>query len=252
MYFSKHKHILSVAIMLSAIIRLTGSLVEGLIRMIVNRNVKLTPDIMDSVLWNVQAVCSLLEITAIAIVFYVSWRKLNRYRSLIDEDDYNEMGRLQEEVFGSDLSSLSVDSIEQLLQIWGVILTGAECVYYISSMIYKRFTTELMLLVLNGNQYSSFVSIYNLTHGFKYLEMLTAILLGVAMTSIFLHDKYLNIAAVLITVIFLAAFGIFQMQTINFPGREVGIVWTSVIFHLTETLGLFGLSVYLSKHYRGL
>ena len=99
MYFSKHKHILSVAIMLSAIIRLTGSLVEGLIRMIVNRNVKLTPDIMDSVLWNVQAVCSLLEITAIAIVFYVSWRKLNRYRSLIDEDDYNEMGRLQEEVF---------------------------------------------------------------------------------------------------------------------------------------------------------
>ncbi|MCR5475182.1 MAG: hypothetical protein K6F28_08285, partial [Lachnospiraceae bacterium] len=66
------------------------------------------------------------------------------------------------------------------------------------------------------------------------------------------HDHYLKVAAVLITVLFLVSFGIFQMQTIELPGRQIGIVWTSVIYHLTETIGLFLMSVYLVKKYRGL
>ena len=252
MYFSRKTHFLSLAIMLAALIRLSGSMIEGFIRMVVNRNVTLTPDMMDSILWNVQAGCSLAEISLIALVFYLSLKKLRRYKGLVDEDDYAQMGRLQEEVFGKNISSLSADSIEQLLQMWAVILIGAECVYFCSSIVYKRFTTELMLLLFGGRQYTSFVSIYNLTHGFKYLEMLTAIVLGVVMTAIVLHDRYLKIAAAVITVVFLLAFGIFQMQTIQVSGRQIGIVWTSVIFHLTETIGLFILSVYLSKHYRGL
>ncbi len=241
--------------MLSAVIRLAGSMIEGFIRMIVNRSVSLTPDMMDSILWNVQAACSFVEITFIAVIFYMSLKKLRRCKNLVEEDDHAEMGRLQQEVFGNNISSLSADSIEQLLQMWAVILIGAECVYFCSSIVYKRFTTELMLLLLGGAQYSqytSFISIYNLTHGFKYLEMLTAIILGVVMTAIVLHDRYLKISAAVITVIFLLAFGIFQMQTIQFSGRQIGIVWTSVIFHLTETMGLFVLSIYLSKHYRGL
>ena len=252
MYFSRKTHFLSLAIMLAALIRLSGSMIEGLIRMVVNRNVTLTPDMMDSILWNVQAGCSLAEISLIALVFYLSLKKLRRYKGLVDEDDYAQMGRLQEEVFGKNISSLSADSIEQLLQMWAVILIGAECVYFCSSIVYKRFTTELMLLLFGGQQYTSFVSIYNLAHGFKYLEMLTAIVLGVVMTAIVLHDRYLKIAAAVITLVFLLAFGIFQMQTIQVSGRQIGIVWTSVIFHLTETFGLFILSVYLSKRYRGL
>ena len=35
-------------------------------------------------------------------------------------------------------------------------------------------------------------------------------------------------------------------------GQMVGIVWTSIIYHLTETVGLFLLAVYLSRRYRGL
>jgi hypothetical protein len=72
------------------------------------------------------------------------------------------------------------------------------------------------------------------------------------MTAIFLRDRRLGIAVLMIAVLFLLAFGILQMQTITFTGREIGIVWTSVIFHLTETVGLFGFSVYLAKHYKGL
>ena len=253
MYFSKRTHLLSRAIMISAIVRLAGSMTEGIIRMFINRSSSLSPDMMDSLLWNVQTVCSVMEIAAISIAFCMSWQKLKRYKNLIGEDDLLEMGRLQEEVLGKhQLSSLSVDSIEQLIQIWAVILIGAECIYCVSSMIYRRFTTELMSLVLLGQQYSTFVSVYNLTHGFKYLEMFTAILLGVVMTAIFLRDRTLRVVAAVITVMFLLAFGIFQMQTISLPGRQIGIVWTSVIFHLTETLGLFALSIYLAKHYRGL
>ncbi len=55
-----------------------------------------------------------------------------------------------------------------------------------------------------------------------------------------------------IAAAFLIAFGVVQMQTVALSGRNVSIVWTSVIFHMTETVGLILLSVYLSKHYRGL
>ena len=252
MYLSKKKHLLSYAIMFSAVIRLAGSLLEALVRMIINHSVSLFPDMMDEVLSIVQTVCSLLEIVLIAAVFLIAWRKLKRYMGLIEEDDRDELGRLQQEIFGDHLPTLPAETINQLLQIWGVILAGVECIYYVSSMIYKKFTMQLMYLMLNGLDYNSFVSIYNLSHGFKYLEMFTAIVIGVMVTSIILHDHYLKVAAVLITVLFLVSFGIFQMQTIELPGRQIGIVWTSVIYHLTETIGLFLMAVYLAKKYRGL
>ncbi len=91
-----------------------------------------------------------------------------------------------------------------------------------------------------------------MTHGFKYLSMLMAILLGVMMTAVFLHDRRLEIAVPVIAGLFLLAFGLLHMQKISLIGREIGIVWTSVIFHLTETIGLFGFSIYLAKHYTGL
>ena len=51
---------------------------------------------------------------------------------------------------------------------------------------------------------------------------------------------------------YLLAFGLFQMQTVSLMGREIGIVWTSIIYHITETAGLLILSLYLTKRYKGL
>ncbi len=252
MYFSKKTHFLSYAIMASALIRLAGAMMEGIIRMTLSRVAGLLPDMLDTVMWRVQTVSSIAQMALIAVVFFLTWKKLSRFKKLIDEDDHEELGRLQQEVLGEHLSSLTANEIGQLLQIWAIILIGAEFIYYITSVIYRRFILELVLFALSGAEYTSFVSLYNLTHGFKYLEMMTAILLGVVMTAIFLEDRYLRIAAVVIAVVFLLAFGVSQMHTASFSGKEVGIVWTSVIFHLTETVGLFVLSVYLAKHYRGL
>jgi hypothetical protein len=98
----------------------------------------------------------------------------------------------------------------------------------------------------------TFVMLYNMTHGFKYLEILAAILLGVVMTGIFLNDRYLKLASLVILTLFLISFAVMQMQTVYLMGREVGIVWTSIIYHLTETLGIIFLSGYLNIRYKGL
>ena len=252
MYFSKRTHLLSYSIMLSALVRLSGALLEGLIRMLLKRNLSLAPDMMDTILWKIQLVTSLLEIICITLIFFYFGHKLNKLRSLVSEDDREELGRLQKEFLGEHLSTLSSSEIGQLLQMWAVILIGAECIYVVTSAIYRKFIMNLMLLAYVGGQYESFAPVYNMTHGFKYLEILTAILFGIVMTGILLGDRHLKIAALIIAIFFLLSFGVFQMQTLSFSGRLVGIVWTSVIFHLTETVGLFVLSVYLSKHYRGL
>ena len=162
MYFSKKTHLLSYAIMAAALIKLLGAFIEGVIRMGISRFTSLLPDMLDSVMWRVQIISSVLQVILIAVIFYLAWRKLSRLKGLIDTDDLAELGRLQEEFLGEHLSSLPSDAIGQLLQIWAVILTGAEGIYFASSVIYRRFTAELVLMALNGSGYDSFVSIYTI------------------------------------------------------------------------------------------
>ncbi len=252
MYFSKNKHLLSHSIMAAAVIRLLMSSLEGLFRIYAGRSAAFTPDMLDKAMWRVQAVSAGVQITAISIVFFIAVRKLRHYKKLVEDDDYFDMGRLQEEVLGKNLSTLGAEAIGQLLQIWAVVLVGAELIYYISSAVYRRFTAELLLLLAAAFQGEAFVSLYNLSHGFKYLEMMTALLLGVAMTGIFLKDRLLKFTAAAIGAVFLICFVFFQMHTLVLPGRAVGIVWTSVIFHITDTIGLFVLSLYLAGRYKGL
>lgn len=252
MYFSKNTHLLSYAIMASAVIRLAGSVAEGAIRFVLRKTISPLPDMLDAIMWKAQIVSSAIQIILIAIVFFLSWKKMNRLKGLVKENDREEMGRLQEEALGEHLASLSATDIGKLIKIWAIILIVAEFVYFLSSVIYRRFTLALTLLVASGAHYEYFMYIYNMSHGFKYLEMMTALLLGVIMTGVFLDDKKLKVASAIIAAEFLLAFSVFQITAIDFSGKSISIVWTSVIFHLTETVGLLVLAVYLSKHYRGL
>ena len=115
------------------------------------------------------------------------------------------MGRLQEEVFGTKLSALSADAIRRLLQIWAVILIGVEIVYDVTSTLYREFMLQLFSMeLLTGGIFSGgFAVLYNSTHGFKYLGMLIAILLGIMMTGIFLNDRPLKAVAGILTLLFL-------------------------------------------------
>ena len=95
------------------------------------------------------------------------------------------------------------------------------------------------------------VALYNGTHGFKYIGMFIAIILGILVTGIFLKDRFLWIFSAALTGIFMIAFVTLQMGTITIAGRDYGIVWTAVIFHLVQTIGILLLSVYLRRRYQG-
>ncbi len=255
MYISVKKHILSKSILLVAVTKIVAALIEAAIRLFIEKSVTTSPDMLDIMLWRVELVLSLVQITITAWIFYVEWRKLCHYMNLVPKDDQQGMADLQKKYLGTNkLASLSVSSVNRLLQLWAVIFIGAELIYLFSSVMYRRFIAMLMDALSEGSGMTdgTFVMLYNMTHGFKYLEILAAILLGVVMTGIFLSDRYLKIASLIILVLFLISFSLLQMQTVYLMGREVGIVWTSIIYHTTETVGLIALSYYLARKYRGL
>ncbi len=254
MYINVKKHILSNAILMVAVSKIIAALCEGASRVILKKSDVATPDMLDIYLWHIQLGISAIQIIVTVAIFYFSWKKLNHYMELVPKDDQQAIGELQRQFLGKKNASLSVSSVNRLLQLWAVIFVGAELIYDFTSIMYRRFIAILMDALSSGTGMSdgTFIMLYNMTHGFKYLEILAAILLGVVMTAIFLNDRYLKITSLVILILFLISFGVLQMQTFNLMGREVGIVWTSIIYHATETLGLVILSIYLSKAYKGL
>ena len=253
MYLSGSKHLLSRVLMAAALINIVTAMLSGLLRLILGNSSSITPDMSDGMNWIIQSVVSLLQLVLLCLLFYFAFRKLRRYMGTVAADDREEMGKLQAEVFGKSLPVLSADAIKRLLQIWAVILIGVEFVYDVTSSLYREFVIQLftMELLTGGIFAGGFSILYNSTHGFKYLGMLIAILLGIMMTGIFLDDRLLKITSLVLAVLFLVAFSVFQMNTISIFGRSVGVVWTSVIFHATETVGLLTVAVYMRTHYQG-
>lgn len=253
MYINAKKHLLSKAIMKVAFIKVIAAFLEAVLRILVKRR-SWAPDMMDIFLWHTQVALSAIQIFVVALIFWGAHRKLKHYMSLVPEEDRRQMEFLQEEAIGKNVSSLSIASINRLLQLWTVIFVGAELVYSFISIMYRRFIGLLMDALSSGEGMTdgTFVIIYNMTHGFKYIEIMAAILLGVVMTGIFLNDRFLKFMSLVILVIFLVSFGFIEMQTVSFMGREIGVVWTSIICHATETGGLFLLACYLAIRYKGL
>ena len=254
MYINSKQRILSKSILFTAIIKMVGALLEGTSRLLIEKVSFDTPDMMDKTIWNIQMLSSVTQVIAVTVIFYLALRKLKHFMSIIPEDEQESLGYLQKEYLGKNNAALSASSVSRLLQLWAVIFVGAEIVYDFSSLMYRKFIAILMEALSYGNGMSdgTFLLLYNMTHGFKYMEILAALLLGVVMTGIFLNDKYLKLASLIVLVFFLLSFGVIQMQTLSFWGRDVGIVWTSIIYHFTETVGLVALSVYLTKRYKGL
>lgn len=254
MYFSSKIHILSTTLMKIAAANTMLKLLGGGIRFFLRRHIVFSPDMTNGLFNYSSRILTVIQLLAAIYFFYQSWLKLKKYRSLVDEDDYEEMGRLQREVLKDNKSSLNANAIHQLLNIWAVILIGVEIVYDLTSFGYTRFIDQLYILLNNGDPTSMqlFNSMYNNTHGFKYIGMLIAIILGCVITGVFLQDRYLMVASGVSTLIFLIAFFMIQMQTVTILDRVMGVVWTSVIFHAMQTVGLFCFALYLRHRYRGL
>lgn len=135
-----------------------------------------------------------------------------------------------------------------LFYIWGVILIGVQAVYDITVVLYDKFIDGLNGLL----PAASYVSLYNGTHGFKYLGMFIAMILGILFTAILLKDRFLMLVGSGLSALFMLAFLVFQMWTVSIASLHVmvGIVWTSVIFHLMQTVGMIFLGWYIGVKWK--
>lgn len=254
MYISKREHILSKALCQTALVRLGGEAINSAARMAVNKTQILRPDMLNSTIELISNTVSALQVIITVAIFCAAYKKLDHIRNVIPKDDFAEMAKLQEELGDGNMSTLSSYSIMQLLKLWAAILIGIQMVYDVTSKLYQNFVAQLSLIVdlSDFNVANAFVNLYNNTHGFKYNGMLISICLGVYITGVFLKDIKLQGASVLLVMVFMFSFVIVQMHSVTVMNRTVGIVWSSVIFHMLQTVGMFALSIYLSKKYRGL
>ena len=254
MYLNKNKHIISIALFLSSVMSLIAQAVNTVLRLMINHKYADRPDMLNTYIYHLQHIVAYVEIFLIAVIFALALRKLHKLGKMFDEDEEREIAKLQREYNVGGVSSINVGEMTQLTLIWAVILIGARIVYEILSGLYTRFIEQLFLIndIAESNVGEAVVSIYNNTHAFKYQGMFIAISIGFFVTGVFLKDKFLQIFSGIMATLFVIASYASNMTSITALGRTVGIVWTSVFFHIFQTIGLMFLAFYLAKRHRGM
>ena len=252
MYISPKKHLLSNVILLVTLIRFISFAMSGAVRVMI-RSGGMAPDMADEMVWRIQSGIAILSVLISACVFLIALHKINRYIAVIPEEERAELAVLQEETFGKNVSNLNAEIIRKLLETWFVIFVGVQLMYEVFSQVYRLFALKLYdaIAASGGLMTDAYTTLYNLSHSFKYQGLLIALLLGVIMTAIFLDDKTLKLVAILAASIYLLSSTGLEMATFSVMGRDVGIVWSSVIFHMIDTLGMICLALYLRVRYRG-
>ena len=253
MYFTKKYHPVSKTLIATTVIQILASVIQTVLRWLIREKTGV-PDMLDDKVWWMTIAVDGVALVLTATVLVIALRKVKEIMSFVDEEDQVMMGRLQEDTFGKDLSALPADLIFKVLAVWGSILVGVGIIQEVVTILYRRFALNLYGMYFSGNftKKKMLNSIYNSTHGFKYLALLVAVLLGMVITAILLEDRRLLIFVVVAAGVFLLAFSLFDMTKINVFGKSIGVVWTSVIFHALQTVGMVSFAIYLRVKYKGL
>ena len=252
MYFGPHKHILSKALLTVTAVKIVGDVISGAVRSIIRRG-GLKPDMADTYVWRVQSAVAIIVLIISAFIFIRVLQKIKRSIAVIPEAERLEMARLQEETFGVRNAALNADTLRKLTELWFAILVGVQFMYEVFSEVYRHFALGLYTATVSQNEISgeAYTSLYNLSHGFKYQGLLVALILGVIMTAIFLDDATLKLTAILAASVYLLSSIVPEMTTLTIMGKSIGIVWSSVIFHILDTIGMAVFAIYLRIRYRG-
>jgi hypothetical protein len=259
------RHILSDTLLFSALINILVTGLNFYSRLALTGQVPAVLPYMDNdTLWDDQMIYSIVQFAATAAVFTIEYFRYKKFNEMARPVEYIESALCTESgedvlmpaiSFEGSKLTLSRKSIWKLLQIWGYILIGVRVLYDMSVIYYRTFIDQMSMMISDAanadRMQQGITAIYNGTHGFKYFGMFTAIMLGVVATGIFLQDRSLKIIAIALTLLFMAAFGVFHMGTVTVSGVEYGIVWTAIIFHMVDTVGLFLFALYLRYKYEG-
>lgn len=214
-------HILTNFILYAAVVNIIASIAVAIIRNVAKND--------PYVLFDLQALASAMKVVMIAYFFIKCCKAVKR----MEEPPLH---------------------MKQLLFVWGVILIAVQIIYDITTVLYGNVLDEMMVVmkVKESDEAAAwFAAFYNGTHGFKYIGMFIAILLGIIVTGIIMRHIGMVIISGIIALAFMIAFCTLHMWTLrfSFAGLNLGIVWTSVIFHSLQTVGLLFLGIYLRNKY---
>lgn len=252
MYINKNRHYLSTFLMIVAITNILTMFVNAAGRMILVKS-SAEVAILNNNVETMSAIISLLQILVTVAVFVYFVRKIKHIKSLIPKEDYAELAMLQKETLGDNVSLLDIDQTDCLIKLWGFILIAMQFIYELSTKVYEKMIMDILVLFqLSGLGSDVFVNMYNSSHGFKYLCMMSAIMIGIFVSGLFLKDKIMINVAFIMLALFMLAFLFINSTSLSLLGRDMEIVWTSVMFHILETGGLLVTAIYIRFRYRGM
>ena len=93
--------------------------------------------------------------------------------------------------------------------------------------------------------------VYGSIDGFKNLVMVFTLLLGIVITALILENRKFTILSIVIAILFLVAFCIFDIKSTDILGIRPAVSWSSMGFDLINTVGMIIFAVYLRIRYRG-
>ena len=144
-------------------------------------------------------------------------------------------------------------NVRKLMVLWGVILIPMQLINDTCAALYTRMLeTIASVFIQEGVDKDGriFALIYDMSHGFKYICIFLAILLGLVMTAEILERRKLMIVPGVAGVLFMLAFTLLRMESTAIGSIQIGVNWTSLIFHGLNTVGLFGIGMYIERLYR--
>lgn len=252
MYINKNRHYLSTFLMIVAITNILTMFVTAAGRMLLVRS-SAEVAMLNNKVEIMNGVVSLLQILFTIVVFVYFVRKIKHIKRLIPKEDYAELAMLQKEMLGDNVSLLDIDQTDCLIKLWGFILIAMQFIYELSTKVYEKMIMDILVLFqLSGLGSDVFVNMYNSSHGFKYLCMMSAIMIGVYVSGLFLKDKIMINVAFIMLALFMLAFLFINSTSLSMLGRDMEIVWTSVMFHVLETGGLLVTALYIRFRYSGM
>ncbi len=225
MNLNQKPQILTRTLFITSLINLVFAIINSAVRLIMNVDGSVIPDMLNESYWYFQVVLFILQTIMTVIVFVQGFHIAKREQITPTENAF------------------------MLLKIWAAVLVGVKLIYNLSSILYRHFIEELLGLVAPSDTEAmrAFSVLYVNTHSLKYVGILLAIALGIFVTGTLYHDRPLQIASVILVIIYFTASSFLQMAEITVLDRPLAIVWASVIFHVLQTVGLMAMSGYLYK-----